>query len=112
MASHSSSDDAARYRDPAAFAQWQQRDPIERFRRYLEHRGLWDAAFEAECVDGQKAALQQAIAEVDAGPDPIAATLFDDVYMNLTPQLREQRDELRTLMAQGGGGAEIGHFPL
>ena len=44
--------------------------------------------------------------------NPGPETLFDDVYMNLTPQLKEQRQELQDLMAKGGVGAEVGHFPL
>src|SRR5207249_3893195 len=36
---HSSSDDPARYRDEAEVATWRARDPIARFRKYLEHAG-------------------------------------------------------------------------
>jgi TPP-dependent pyruvate/acetoin dehydrogenase alpha subunit len=112
MASHSSSDDAARYRDADVYEEWKKKDPIGRFQQYLKHRKLWTEEFEAECSEQQKAELQAAIGRVESGPDPIAATMFDDVYMNLTPQLRAQRDELKAMMAKGGGDTEVGHFPL
>jgi hypothetical protein len=32
--------------------------------------------------------------------------------MNLTPQLKEQRQQLLDLVEQGGVGADVGHFPL
>ena len=35
MASHSSSDDAARYRDAKIYDSWKQKDPIVRFQRFL-----------------------------------------------------------------------------
>jgi hypothetical protein len=38
IASHSSSDDAARYRDAAEFERWKQRDPILRFQKYLQKK--------------------------------------------------------------------------
>ncbi len=112
IASHSSSDDAARYRDAKEFEAWKKKDPIARFQQYLKHKKLWDEAFETECVEGAKAAIAAAVKQAEALPNPGPETLFDDVYMNLTPQLKEQRQELHDLMAKGGVGADVGHFPL
>lgn len=112
IASHSSSDDAARYRDNKEFEAWKKKDPIARFQLYLQHKKLWNEAFEKECVDGAKAAIQAAVTTAEALPNPGPETLFDDVYMNLTPQLREQRQQLHDLMLKGGVGADVGHFPL
>lgn len=112
MASHSSSDDAVRYRDAKEYEAWKKKDPIARFQLYLAHRKLWNEAFEKDCVDGAKAAIQAAVTTAEALPNPGPETLFDDVYMNLTPQLKEQRQQLHDLMLKGGVGAEVGHFPL
>jgi 2-oxoisovalerate dehydrogenase E1 component alpha subunit len=112
MASHSSSDDAARYRDAKEFEAWKKKDPIARFQQYLKHKKLWDETFEQQCVDGAKHAIAEALKIAEATPNPGVETLFDDVFMNLTPQLKEQRQELQDLMAKGGVGAEVGHFPL
>jgi TPP-dependent pyruvate/acetoin dehydrogenase alpha subunit len=112
MASHSSSDDAARYRDAKEYEAWKKKDPIARFQQYLKGRKLWNEAFEKECVEGAKAAIGAAVTAAEAMANPGPETLFDDVYMNVTPQLKEQRQELHDLMAKGGVGAEVGHFPL
>jgi TPP-dependent pyruvate/acetoin dehydrogenase alpha subunit len=56
--------------------------------------------------------VQAAVTAAEARPTPGPETLFDDVYMNPTPQLKEQRAELLELLQQGGVGAEVGHFPL
>ena len=40
MGPHTTSDDPTRYRDPAELARWADRDPIERYRRYLERIGV------------------------------------------------------------------------
>jgi pyruvate dehydrogenase E1 component alpha subunit len=112
IASHSSSDDAARYRDKAEFEAWQKKDPIQRFQRYLEKRKLWDEAFEKDCVEGTKAAIAEAVKTAEALPNPGPETLFEDVYMNPTQQLKAQKQELLDLMAKGTVGAEVGHFPL
>lgn len=112
MASHSSSDDAARYRDPKAYEEWKQKDPIARFQLYLKHKKLWTEAFEQECFEGAKAAIALAVHTAEGRPNPGPDTLFDDVFMNLTPQLKEQRQQLHDLMEKGGVGADVGHFPL
>lgn len=112
MASHSSSDDAARYRDAKEYESWKQKDPIARFRQYLQHKKLWNEAFEQEVLDTAKAQIQAAVNAAEARPNPAVPTLFDDVYMNLTPQLQEQRQELLDLVKKGGVGADIGAFPL
>jgi pyruvate dehydrogenase E1 component alpha subunit len=112
IASHSSSDDAARYRDAKEFEAWKKKDPIMRFQLYLKHKQLWNEAFEQQCAEGAKAAIAAAVNTAEALPNPGPETMFDDVYMNLTPQLKEQRQELHDLMAKGGVGAQVGHFPL
>lgn len=112
IASHSSSDDAARYRDAVEFEAWKKKDPIARFQLYLKHKKLWNEAFEQECVEGSKAAIATAVNAAEARTSPGPETMFDDVYMNPTPQLLEQRRELHELMQKGGVGADVGHFPL
>jgi 2-oxoisovalerate dehydrogenase E1 component alpha subunit len=112
MASHSSSDEAARYRDAKEYEAWKQKDPIARFRLYLQQKKLWNESFEQEVIDGGKQAIAAAVTAAEARPNPSPATMFDDVYMNPTPQLQEQRQQLLDLIAKGGVGADVGHFPL
>jgi pyruvate dehydrogenase E1 component alpha subunit len=112
IASHSSSDDAARYRDAKEFDAWKKKDPIARFQLYLKGKKLWNEAFEQECVEAAKAAIQTAVNAAEALPNPPVDSMFDDVFMNLTPQLKEQREHLRDLVAKGSVGADVGAFPL
>lgn len=109
---HSSSDDPKRYQPAGMLEEWKKKDPIARFQLYLKHKKLWSEAFEQECAEGAKAAIGAAVKAAEALPNPGPETMFDDVYMNLTPQLKEQRQELHDLMAKGGVGAQVGHFPL
>ena len=52
---HSSSDDPTKYRDDAEVKLWEQRDPVDRFRVYLQKKGLWD--------DDKEAAFKEDIAK-------------------------------------------------
>ncbi len=49
-AGHSSSDDPSAYRDPAEPKEWEAKDPLERWRRHLERRGLWSAQLHDQYV--------------------------------------------------------------
>ena len=99
MGAHSSSDDPTRYRDQAEVDAWAKRDPIERFHKELVAEGLWDERQEAALREELLAEVNQAIATVEAAPEPELETLFDDVYAELPWNLREQRDECIASMA-------------
>ena len=106
---HSSSDDPTRYRDEAVARQWAQRDPIARFRHYLELEGLVDDSTDAQIQAEQKAAIDAAIATAERSPPPALDTLFTDVYAQLPRHLAEQREQVRR---ETGGGGNEGAFPL
>ncbi len=94
---HSSSDDPSVYRDPAEPAQWEKRDPLNRMRTYMKHRGLWSEAGEKELGERYNQEITDALAASDATPPPPVESMFDDVYEELPWNLREQR---AYLMAQ------------
>jgi pyruvate dehydrogenase E1 component alpha subunit len=94
MGPHTTADDPKRYLPPDERAAWEGRDPITRFGRHLEDRGLWSAE--------RRAAVEAAAgAEIDAAWDAAeAATVapdhfFDHVYAEPTPRMVTQRAELR-----------------
>ncbi|MHC4815688.1 MAG: pyruvate dehydrogenase (acetyl-transferring) E1 component subunit alpha [Planctomycetota bacterium] len=110
MAAHSSSDDASRYRDPKEYEMWKQLDPIQRFQKYLKQRGLWNETFENNITTNFKAELAAAVKKAEAAGKPPVASMFEDVFMNQTPQLREQQEELLSL--EGPEAEQLGEFPL
>jgi pyruvate dehydrogenase E1 component alpha subunit len=79
MHGHAVHDDAA-YVPPELLAEWEKRDPIARFRAWLEAEIEWSddeqQALEAEL----QAVLDDAVARADASPWPDPAELVDGVY--------------------------------
>jgi len=110
MGGHSSSDDPSRYRDEQVVEGWRKKDPVLRFRRYLEGRGLWDEAKETAAAARWNDVIGTAIKEAEAMPAPPASSMFDGVYHDLPWNLREQRD---WLASEGDDHAKgEGRFPL
>ena len=80
-APHSSADDDKLYRKEDEVKEWRERrDPIRRFRLFLEKRGLWTEAEDRALLDRVKAEVDAAADRAEAAPDPPPETLFDDVY--------------------------------
>lgn len=94
MGPHSSSDDPGRYRSEAEVEGWEKRDPIERFRRFLMARGLWDSAKEGALVAETDRAIQEAVAKVEAAPPTPRGSLLEDVHAGSTPYLEWEAEEL------------------
>lgn len=94
MGPHSSSDDPSRYRDEKMYQAWLKRDPIKRLKSYLESRKLWDEKKEKDLQEELKKMLAEAVERAEAEPAPDPMDLFEDVYAELTPQLKKQKAEL------------------
>jgi pyruvate dehydrogenase E1 component alpha subunit len=110
MGGHSSSDDPTRYRDDAEVKTWGERDPVVRFRRYLERRSLWDEAREEAATKEAQEKIGAAIRTAEAYPQPPLDSMFDDVYATMPWHLREQRQWLKE--SGGPEGPVEGRFPL
>ncbi len=95
MGPHSSSDDPKRYRTEEELAEWQKRDPLVRFRKYLEKKGIWTEAEEKKAQDDAIHELDEAVAYAEKLPKPALETLFTDVYAEMPWHIEEQLRELR-----------------
>jgi len=73
-----------------------ERDPITRFRRFLENRKLWDDAKEQKLQAECKAEVAAALEEAEKSPAPEPITVLDYAYEKLTPHLEWERKELAT----------------
>ena len=111
MGPHSSSDDPPRYRKPEELELWRQKDPVERFRKYLQEKGSydtdWDTGMRSEIDD----AITEAVRAAEKVPPPAMETVFTDVYADVPWHLREQMEEF----LKGGfrrRPEDMGAFPL
>jgi 2-oxoisovalerate dehydrogenase E1 component alpha subunit len=96
---HSTSDDPRAYRSPEQVAPWKAREPLLRTRRYLEARGLIDAAADTRLREEVRSEIQRALAEAEAlPPKPPVESMFEDVYAEPLRQQREQLAELRSAL--------------
>ncbi|MAE77835.1 MAG: 3-methyl-2-oxobutanoate dehydrogenase [Planctomycetes bacterium] len=86
---HSSSDDPTRYRDDAEVKAWLARDPIARYRKFLDVEGLWDDERDTEFVDEVDGEISRVVREAEAAPPLDPRTLTSDVFARTDPRLEE-----------------------
>ncbi|BBY62162.1 pyruvate dehydrogenase (acetyl-transferring) E1 component subunit alpha [Mycolicibacterium helvum] len=99
MEPHTTSDDATRYRSAAELAEWSARDPISRYRTYLQHKGVLTERVDKR-VEARSVRLRAELRDAVVGaPDPDVGELFDHVYAEITPVLSAQRAQLRAELA-------------
>jgi len=113
MGPHSSSDDPTRYRPGEEVSEWEKKDPLHRFREFLSRKGLWDEAFEEECVGKAREEVSAAVKAAEAAEPPPVASMFEGVYAELHPELGLQKEGLLRLEEEGRlTGKDEGFFPL
>lgn len=113
MGGHSTSDDPSKYVPKEELEAWAEKDPVERFRRYLEHRGLWDAGLEERMTAEVAAEVNAGAKLAESTPPPGLETIFSEVYETLPVHLRRQGEEAFDLARRkGDADAGDGAFPL
>jgi len=93
MGFHNTSDNPKEYRDSAEVVEAEQRDPIERVRRFATREGIWSAGQEAAALDEIRSEIEMAQRQVEALPKPGVGAIFEHVYETLPPRLQQQRSE-------------------
>jgi 2-oxoisovalerate dehydrogenase E1 component subunit alpha len=92
MNPHTTSDDPTRYRLAAETETWKLKDPIARVRAYLTRQADVGQDF-FDAIDRESEQLAEHVrAGCRALPDPDPLSAFDHVHVELTDELREQRD--------------------
>lgn len=84
-------DDPTRYRTSDIDSEWAKKDPLVRFRKFLEDKGLWTEEKENEVIERAKEEIKVAIKKADATPKQKVTELMDNMYKGDMPfNLKEQ----------------------
>lgn len=92
---HTTADDPSKYRSEAEVKAWEAKEPLPRFRRYLEAKGLLDEAGHAAVEADVDAEIRAAVERAEARMQPDLMQVFEHVYAELPAELVAQREELR-----------------
>jgi pyruvate dehydrogenase E1 component alpha subunit len=88
-------DDPTRYRTTDLDEGWEKKDPLVRFRKFLEKKDLWNEEKENETVEQAKSDIKEAIKKADAAPKQKVTDLIGFMYEELPNHLQEQMEEYK-----------------
>ncbi|XVF39193.1 hypothetical protein PTKIN_Ptkin01aG0015900 [Pterospermum kingtungense] len=98
---HSTSDDSTKYRPQGEIEYWKMdRNPVNKFRKWVEINGWWSERDEAELRSSIKKQLLEAIQVAEKTEKPPLTELFTDVYDLPTSNLVEQEKQLRETISK------------
>ncbi|WP_166260507.1 pyruvate dehydrogenase (acetyl-transferring) E1 component subunit alpha [Marinobacter salicampi] len=97
---HTTADDPSKYRSDDEVETWMERDPIIRMQQYLKDKKLLTEKqikkIDEEVVEEVNKAWDEAAEQMEDLGDPL--DMFDHVYADMPPYLKEQRDALKQSM--------------
>ena len=105
MESHTTADDATRYRTPEELELWRRRDPIARLEHFLERQGLLDSGLRDEVAEEAEALAARLRDEITDAPHGDPLELFDHVYAEPPAHYEAQRAMLRRELDAAGEDA-------
>jgi pyruvate dehydrogenase E1 component alpha subunit len=94
IGAHTTADDPTRYRDAAEVEEWQSKDPIARFQKFLLAHNLLREPEIEQMLAGIEEEINQAVEIAESTPDMAPDSFFDYTAARLTPRLQEQRTDL------------------
>ncbi|MEH7156131.1 pyruvate dehydrogenase (acetyl-transferring) E1 component subunit alpha [Neobacillus drentensis] len=83
-------DDPTRYRTADLDNEWEKKDPLVRFRKFLEKKGLWTEEKENEVIEQAKEDIKEAIKKADGAPKQKVTDLISIMYEEMPQNLKEQ----------------------
>ena len=108
---HSTSDDSFAYRARVEVEDWKRRDnPITRLRKYLEKKGLWDEEKESQARSRLRKEVLKAFAAAEKEKKPSMGSMFTDMYEDLTPELKDQMIELKSVIERYPDEYDVSEF--
>ncbi|HUO45829.1 MAG TPA: pyruvate dehydrogenase (acetyl-transferring) E1 component subunit alpha [Acidimicrobiia bacterium] len=87
---HATADDARRYRSAEEEQSWRTRDPITRFKAYLEQRGEWDGQIEEKVAMEVADQVEAAITDIEARSLPTRDDAVRHAFSRIPAHVVEQ----------------------
>lgn len=101
---HTTADDPKKYRSDEEVTRWEKLDPIPRFRKYLEGKGVLDKELIEEIDREETAKVAAAVDRYEAAREVDPLDCFTYMYKDLPAELIAQRKEFEEALAHEGDG--------
>lgn len=99
---HTTSDDPTLYRKNEEVAEWEAKDPLIRFKKYMMDKKLLTEAKDKKLNEEKMEFVGETFKKVEqSGPSELL-DIFQYTYAEMTPQLKEQYETHKKFLEEGG----------
>lgn len=102
LGAHTTSDDPTIYRSNDEVAEWEKKDPMIRFKKYLIDKGYWSEEEDQKLDEENNTFVGESFKNVEKTGDADLLDIFKYTYKEMTPQLEEQYQEMKQFLEKGG----------
>lgn len=101
LGAHTTADDPTVYRDESEVEEWREKDPVDRFRKYLMAQGHWDEEKEVALIKEKEAIVKEEFEKVEKSGLVSLEDVFDYTYSERTPIIQEQYESIKAREEKG-----------
>ncbi|MFA5524959.1 MAG: thiamine pyrophosphate-dependent enzyme, partial [Tissierellales bacterium] len=99
---HTTSDDPTIYREDSEVKEWEKKDPIERFKKYLIDKGIWSEEEDKKQYEGYENFVGETFKKVEGSGFVPLEDVFNFTYAEMTPNLIDQYEEYKEYLGEEG----------
>ena len=101
LGAHTTSDDPTKYRQDSEVDKWREKDPIDRFRKYLEKKDLIDEEWIEKTRDSLEKEVMATFEEIEESSDTEIEDIFKYQYETMPPHLEGQLNDYKEFLEGG-----------
>jgi len=94
LSDHTTADDAKKYRSDKEVEEWKKKDPIDRLRKFMQKKGLWNENYEKKVLEDARKKVDSAVQKMESMPPADPKDIFKYQYAEMPWHLQEQMKEL------------------
>ncbi len=102
LGAHTTSDDPTIYRSDDEVKEWEKKDPMIRFKKYLIDKGYWSEKEDQKLEEENNTYVGETFKGVEATGNAELLDIFKYTYKEMTPQLEEQYQYMKKFLEEGG----------
>ena len=101
LGAHTTSDDPTKYREDLEVEEWLKKDPVLRFKLYLQEKGLLTDEWEEKTKKELEEEVMATFESIEDKSDTEIEDIFKYHYETMPPQLEEQLNEYKAFLEGG-----------
>ncbi|CCQ95559.1 Pyruvate dehydrogenase E1 component subunit alpha [[Clostridium] ultunense Esp] len=101
LGAHTTSDDPTKYRKDEEVEKWKEKDPIVRFKKYLQNKGILTDEWEENAKKEIEKEVTSTFEEIEDKSDTLIEDIFQYHYETMPPHLEEQLEDYKSFLEGG-----------